>query len=340
MEACFARFLSELKQGRWITVEFHNSRNSVWNAIQEALQRARFVVADVRTLDKKQGTFKQTPGSGAVKQDLIISAYKPTEEMEAAFQRVAGTPEGAWAFVRQHLAQVPVVNREDGALETIAERCDYLLYDRMVAYHLTRGATVPLSAAEFYAGLRERFVHRDGMYFLPHQVAEYDAARLAGAEVQQLSLFVSDEKSAIQWLRQRLDPALGGTPQTYQELQPAFLQELHQARHEALPELTRMLEENFLRDDEGRWYVPDPARAGDLEKLRQRALLREFDEYLQGRGRLRQVRLEAVRAGFARAWQERDYETIVRVAERLPRQALEEDPDLLMYYDNATLMVA
>ncbi len=29
-----------------MTVEFHNSQNAVWNAIQEALQRAGFVIAD------------------------------------------------------------------------------------------------------------------------------------------------------------------------------------------------------------------------------------------------------------------------------------------------------
>ncbi|MEZ4711659.1 MAG: hypothetical protein R3A44_30975 [Caldilineaceae bacterium] len=49
-----------LKSGRWITIEFHNSSNSVWVAIQEALEQAGFVVADVRTLDKKQETYKQS----------------------------------------------------------------------------------------------------------------------------------------------------------------------------------------------------------------------------------------------------------------------------------------
>jgi hypothetical protein len=39
-----------LKPGHWMTVEFHNSKNSVWNAIQEALQHAGFVIADIRTL--------------------------------------------------------------------------------------------------------------------------------------------------------------------------------------------------------------------------------------------------------------------------------------------------
>lgn len=59
MAQCFEEYYRVLKPGHWMTVEFHNSKNSVWNAIQEALQRAGFVIADVRTLDKKQNTFKE-----------------------------------------------------------------------------------------------------------------------------------------------------------------------------------------------------------------------------------------------------------------------------------------
>ena len=47
-----------------------------------------------------------------------------------------------------------------------------------------------------------------------------------------------------------------------------------------------------------RWYVPDPNRAGDLEKLREKALLKEFDAYKQEKKKLKVFRLEAVRAGF------------------------------------------
>jgi DNA modification methylase len=61
MEHCFSEYYRILKPGRWMTVEFHNSHNAVWNSIQEALQQAGFVVADVRTLDKirwnKSGIF-------------------------------------------------------------------------------------------------------------------------------------------------------------------------------------------------------------------------------------------------------------------------------------------
>ncbi|MEI8183687.1 MAG: DNA methyltransferase, partial [Desulfomonile sp.] len=197
MVRCFREYYRVLKPGRWITVEFHNSRNAVWSAIQEALLRAGFVVAAVRGLDKKQGAFNQVVAAGSVKQDLVISAYKPNDGLEKRFKLSAGTEEGVWDFVRTHLKQLPVFVSKDGQAEVIAERQNYLLFDRMVAFHVQRGVTVPLSAAEFYAGLAQRFPERDGMYFLPEQVAEYDKKRMTVREVLQLQLFVTDESSAI-----------------------------------------------------------------------------------------------------------------------------------------------
>jgi predicted RNA-binding Zn-ribbon protein involved in translation (DUF1610 family) len=337
MTRCFEEAFRILRPGRWMTVEFHNTQNAVWNAIQEAVLRAGFVVADVRTLDKGTRTFKQVTATGAVKQDLIISSYKPRAGFERRFLEQAGSTEGAWDFVRQHLDRLPIVVEQDGTLEVVAERQAYLLYDRMVAFHIQRGFSVPMGAAEFYAGLKQRFPERDDMYFLPHQVAEYDRRRLQVSKVEQLALFLTDEKSAIQWLRRELSAATGSGPQTYQDLQPKFLRELHQARHEDLPELSEMLAQNFLKDEQDRWYVPDPARQEDLEKLRERSLLREFQEYAQGKGRLRVFRTEAVRAGFKHAWHERNYQLIVTVAERLPASVLQEDAGLLMYYDNALM---
>ena len=45
--------------------------------------------------------------------------------------------------------------------------------------------------------------------------------------------------------------------------------------------------------------------------------------------------MEAVRAGFKKAWQERDYATIITVASKIPEKILQEDPKLLMWYDQA-----
>lgn len=366
MQQCFEEYCRVLKPGRWMTVVFHNSRNAVWNAIQEAMLGAGFVVADVRTLDKQQGSYRQVT-STAVKQDLVISAYKPNSGLEERFKLEAGTAEGVWDFVRTHLKQLPVFVAKDGQAEVIAERQNYLLFDRMVAFHVQRGVTVPLSAAEFYQGVSQRFSEREGMYFLPEQVAEYDRRRMTVKEVLQLFIFVIDESSAIQWLKQQLTKK----PQTFQEIHPQFLRELGGwQKHEKPLELSALLEENFLRYDgrgevpsqihsylstnfkelrnlpkddptlrakaRDRWYVPDPNKAGDLEKLRERTLLREFDEYRDAKQkRLKVLRLEAVRAGFKKAWGERDYTTIIDVASKIPENVLQEDPKLLMWYDQA-----
>ncbi|MDW7725801.1 MAG: DNA methyltransferase [Candidatus Methanoperedens sp.] len=334
MEDCFCEFNRILKPGRWMTVEFHNSQNNVWMAIQEALMRAGFVVADVRTIDKQQGTFNQMTATGAVKQDLVISAYKPNGGLEDRFKLEAGTEEGVWDFMRQHLKHLPLFVEKKGNAEVIAERQNYLLFDRMVAFHVQRGITIPISAGDFYAGLSQRFPERDGMYFLADQVSEYDRKRMTVKGLEQLSLFVHDEKSAVQWLRQELKDA----PQAYQDIQPKFLQQLHNKdKHEKLPELLEVLKQNFLIDEENRWFIPDPNKQADLEKLREKALLKEFEEYTTTKGKLKLFRTEAVRAGFKKAWANKDYAAIVNIGERLPVSILQEDSTLLMYYDNAVM---
>lgn len=365
MRQCFAEYYRVLKPGRWITIVFHNSKNAVWNAIQEALQAVGFVVADVRTLDKKQGSYRQVT-SMATKQDLVISAYKANGGLEERFKLSAGTEEGVWDFVKTHLRNLPVFVSKEGKSEIFLERKEYFLFDRMVAFHVQRGVSVPMSSSEFYAGLLQRFAERDGMFFLPNQTAEYDKKRMTVKEVESLSLIIVDEASARQWLRELLKHK----PQSFQDIHPQFIKEVGGwSKSEKPLELLMLLEQNFLCYDgngpvpeqihaylstnwkdmrnldkedpilvakaKERWYVPDPNKAGDLEKLREKSLLKEFEEYMEATRKLKVFRLEAVRAGFKKAWQERAYETIISVAEKIPNKVLEEDPKLLMWYDQA-----
>lgn len=368
---CFHEFYRVLKPGRWITIEFSNSQSSIWNAIQETIQRAGFIIANVSVLDKQIGSFKAVTSTVAVKQDLVISAYKPKQSIDEIL--VLNDPKtSVWGFVKQHLEQLPIFINQDGLSEVIIERTPRILFDRMVAYHVQNGYSVPISSAEFQAGIEQMFPMRDGMAFLETQVAEYDKKRMMVKEFSQMSLFVSDENSAIEWIRQQLMKK----PQTRQELHPKYMKEIqHISKHELLPELDALLEQNFLRYDgvenvpsqihtylstdykdlrnlnkydpalklkaKDRWYVPDPNKQADLEKLREKSLLREFetyrDELVGNRKKLKQFRTEAIRAGFKNAWGEKDYQTIVTIGERLPENVLQEDDKLLMYYDNAQI---
>ena len=337
MTHCFEEYYRVLKPGRWMTVEFHNSQNRIWTAIQEGIQHAGFVVCDVRTLDKQQGSFKQYNSANAVKQDLVISAYKPARSFEEQFKVTAGTEAGAWEFIRSHLRHIPLFVANKGRAELIAERQGYLLFDRMVAFHVQRGHSVPISAADFYAGLRQKFAERDGMYFLSDQVTDYDRQRASITEVEQLQLFVNDEKSAIQWVRQQLIEK----PRSYQELSPLYMKEAQRVwdKHEQPLELVTILEQNFVKDSDNTWRVPDPKKESDLEQMRHRALIKEFQQYLDTKGKLKVVRTEALRAGFKEAWQKKDYTTIVQMAKRVPEAVIQEDQALVMYFDNAALML-
>lgn len=372
MTDCLKQIYRVLKPGRWVTVEFHNSKNAVWTTIQEALGRAGFIIADVSVLDKGMKTKKQL-NANAVDKDLVISAYKPNGGLEQRFLLLAGKEEGVWDFIRTHLHQLPVFIAKDGIGQVIAERQQILLFDRMVAFHVQRGVTVPMSAGDFYQGLSQRFPERDGMFFLVDQVVEYDRRRMTAHGALQFEIFVSDESSAIQWLKQQLLRK----PQTFRELQPNFMRETQGGwqKYEKPLELSELLEQNFLRydgigeipsqihsylstnfkdlrnlakDDEklisrgkDRWYLPDPSKVSDLEKLREKSLLREFGAYIEeikgSKKKLKQFRLEAVRAGFKKAWSEKDYQTIVDIGTKIPEGVLQEDDKLLMYFDNAQI---
>ena len=366
MTGCFAEANRILKPGRWVTVEFSNTKASVWNTIQTALVEAGFIVANVSALDKKQGSFNAVTNTTSVKQDLVISAYKPNGGFEERFQKEAQTEEGVWDFVRTHLKYLPITKQQGALLQFVPERDPRILFDQMVAYYVRKGYPVPISSQEFQIGLSQRFIERDGMYFLPDQVAEYDRKKMTSGELKQMSLFVSDEASAIQWLRQLIKEK----PQTFSDINPQFMQQLGGwSKNEAQLDLRELLHQNFLcYDGKGpvpeqihaylssnwkelrnlpkdsltlitkatdRWYLPDPNKSGDLEKLREKALLREFAEYKDAKKKFKVFRLEAVRAGFKKAWQDRDYAVIVAVADKIPNNVLEEDPKLLMWYDQA-----
>ena len=183
-----------------------------------------------------------------------------------------------------------------------------------------------------------------------------------------MEMFVTDERSAIDWLTDFLKRR----PSTYQEVHPEFISQLGAGwkKHESKPELSSLLELNFIQYDgsgdvpsqihsylssnhkdlrsldktnptlvakaKDRWYVPDPNKAQDLEKKREKTLLKEFEAYKAFTGRkIKESRLEVLRAGFRAAWASKDYATIINIANKLPEETLQEDEKLLTLYDLA-----
>ena len=365
MKSAFCKIYEVLKPGRWMTVEFSNTKASVWNIIQSSISESGFIIANVSSLNKGRGGLNAIVGVTAVKQDLIISAYKPDVGFIQRFEKEQPI-DGVWDFVRTHLKYLPVIKKQAGEMVIIPERDPRILFDQMVSYFFRKGHPVPLSTQEFQQGLSTRFAERDGMVFLEDQVYEYEKKRITASQLKQLTIFVDDEASGIEWLRQ----TLSDKPMTTQDIQPFFMQERSGwKKNEKVLELSHLLEENFIKYDglddvptqirnylsrnfkdmrhlelddsslktkaKDRWYVPDPNKSADLEKLRTRTLLREFATYKESKKKIKQPRGEALRAGFKKAWEDQEFQTILDMAKKIPPIVLQEDEKLLMFYDNA-----
>ena len=127
---------------------------------------------------------------------------------------------------------------------------------------------------------------------------------------------------------------------TFQDLQPVYMREAQRVweKHEQPVDLLTILEQNFVQ--EPRWNM-----ACARSQERKRTLSRSATGSYEGvpavlrhrRASLKVVRTEALRAGFKECWQKSDYATIIQMAKRVPEAVIQEDPALLMYYDNALM---
>ena len=335
MQKSFCEYYRILKPGRWMTVEFSNTSASVWNAIQQAITAAGFTISVVRGLDKQQGSFNAQTTTTAVKQDLAISCYKTTEALTRKFLSSTDKSSNLWDLIEELLLHLPVHYTKDNSTTAIIERSPKILYDRLISYYVQHGYKVPIDAAEFQKGLKKRFVERDGMYFTAEQAIEYEDKKRETNSFVSLALLVGSEAEGIEWLKRKLED----DPKTYSEILPDWMQDLVKPKKgDTLPELMQILDENFLKDENGYWHIPDINDQAQLDAVRTKRLLKEFEVYVEAK-KVKNARLEALRAGFKECYKNHDFATIVSVGNKLPEELLTTDEVLLRFYDIASSRV-
>jgi len=336
MTSSLKEMLRILKPNRWITVEFHNSRASVWNAIQESLARAGFIIAQVGVLDKQSGSFTSHVSPGAVENDLIITAYKPKKYFSERFLKSAG--EGMEVdFIAQQLEHLPVTSN--------IERTEKMLYSRMLAHYVENGFKIKYDATNFYNLLSDNFTELDGYWFLERQVKEYNEWK-SGLSLDQMKelvggqqvLFVSDEKSVITWMHNFLH-----TPRDYSEIYTAY-QQVATITDDVVPEPKELLDNNFILED-GKYRRPISQKEKEsTNKNRDRELDYAFNKLLkqarEQKGKIQNVRREALVHGFTRCYQEGRYRDILTVADRLYASTLESSGDIMDFVDIARIKTA
>lgn len=334
MHKCFAEFYRILKPGKWMTVEFSNTSSAVWNSIQRAITSSGFVISSVAALDKKQGGMRSITTSTAVRQDLAISCYKPS----VALQNINSCGEmnvNVWSFIEEHMSHLPVIIVREKSTAAVVERSAKILFDRMISYFVEKNMLVPIDADEFQRGLRERYLEIDGMFFTAKQAVEYEEKKKDSPEFVPMGIIVSDEANGIQWLKN----LLRRNPQSYQDIQPEWMQAINGTRkNDIIPELKQLLEENFIEEN-GKWRLPNIQDDKDVNALRTKSLLREFKVYVETaskpKAKIKEARVEALRAGFKQCYIDKDFKTIVMVGDKIPQNLRDEDEVLLQFYDIA-----
>jgi len=332
MSKCFREYYRVLKPGKWMTVEFSNTSASFWNSLQYAIKSAGFIISAITDLDKTRGGLYAMIGPTAVKQDLAISCYKPTSDV---LQKITVRPESSlWDMVQEHLNRCAKYVIKNGKLMFVSDRDPRIIYDRIISFYVQNGYEIPMNSQEFQKELHARFIERDGMYFTPDQALEYEEQKKKTPVGAETSLFVSSEREGIEWLRRELIK-----PQTYAELTTKWMSQLQTPKKgDAIPELMDILKENFIKEDDGRWVIPDFENQAHLTEMRNKRLRKQFGLFVEQAGkarRLKDTNLEALRFGFTECYKQKDFATIVKVAEKLPESLLMEDEVLLQFYDIA-----
>ena len=335
MHGAFIEYYRVLKPNRWITVEFHNSKSSVWNAIHEAMMKAGFIISNVAILDKKQGSFKQVTATGSVKNDLVISAYKPKSFFTRQFLENAG--EGLEEeFIRMHLSHLKA--------EPSIERTEQMLYSKMLAYYVQRGYAVKYDASTFYKMLRNKFVEQDGYWFNSDQISAYEEykKKMKLEEIDEiskgmLSLFVSDERSALIWLHAFLDK-----PKGFQTIHPAF-HKVASIAGDKVPDLRELLDSNFIREGDSYRRPQSEDEKLTVNQKRERELMREFESILleakASKKKIKEVRRQALLYGFEQCYKQNRFGDILAVSKRLDNSILENNSDITEFIEVAEMKV-
>ena len=331
----FKEFYRILKPNRWITVEFHNSKSLIWNQIQKAITQSGFVIANVSVLDKKGETFNQMNADGAVKNDLIISAYKPKEGFQNKFLELAG--DGLEEeFIKMHLAHLKT--------EPSVERTEQMLYSKLLAYYVQRSYTVKYDSSTFYKMLRDNFIGEDSYWFNEDQLDNYREYKkkmlledITEIKSGQMVLFIQDEKTAIIWLNTFLNESMD-----FQEIHPAYTK-IANISGDNVPDIKELLDKNFILED-GRYRRPQ----SEEEKLsvtekRERELQREFDALLlEAKGskkKIKECRKQVIIYGFEQCYKKGNFKDILDLAAQLNKDIIENDSEISEFIEVAEFKV-
>lgn len=281
MSEAFCEAFRVLKPGRWATVEFNNSDGSVFEAIKGAVRDAGFEIANMLLLDKEQKTFKQLKGAvgeeDVVDKDVLFNLHKPATVIREIRAEASDVEQQIADAVREHLATLPARITVEPAKYSDDHRTTATINSMLMNTLIPRGVSVERLNLPFIERVCARYFRKIGQrWYLRGETIGGNGGDLVTEEVA-----VTDELSAVAWLRQQIL----STPKLTGELKPLWMRAtgLLPAAVSRSLDLERLLRENFWRDTEtNRWREPtaeEREKMGDDRSLR---VLHDADRLANG----------------------------------------------------------
>jgi len=281
----FLEMFRVLKPGRFATIEFNNSDGRVFEAIKHAVRDAGFSIENMVFLDKVQKTFKQSKGGrgeeDVVGHDVIFNLMKPLRDCSDRRSTVNSAyityEQFIVEIVRSHLKTLP--DRIGTAPQTYSDehRTTPFLNTMLMTTLIPRGVNVERLNLPFIESVCSRYFKKiDNRWYLPEQVVGPTTnGKLFNEEVN-----VSDEASAIQWLRQRL----GTTPMRIGELRPHWMKATVKLTGELSTQIERLLRENLWLDrSTRRWRIPTDDELAELNNHERQRACHDAERFLEGK---------------------------------------------------------
>ena len=257
MGSAFKEMFRVLKPGRWATVEFNNSDGAVFEAIKDGVRAAGFEIANMLLLDKQQKTFKQLQGAEGIQdvvdKDVLFNLHKPAARSVEKMTDSQDLEHKIADVVREHLQTLPGRITADAGKYSDEHRTTATINSVLMNALIPKGINVERLNLPFIERVCGRFFRRIGQrWYLRGEVVGNQSA---ASNLIEQEVLITDEVSAIDWLRHRIraNPVLIG------ELKPLWMRATGLLPAEVSQNLVLedLLSENFWRDkDSNRWREP------------------------------------------------------------------------------------
>jgi DNA modification methylase len=161
MTAVMAECYRVLKPGRWLSLCYHDSSDTMWRLVQEIMLKVGFVPGDASaapTIDTGSRTYNQRTSDKVVKRDLVIGFRKPRPE-ESRKQAIAGGGgevsfhDKATETIRAFLSAHPGVTKDR-------------IYDHLISVMIRTGPMEDLNFEKLLSLVASRSAESDKGWFL------------------------------------------------------------------------------------------------------------------------------------------------------------------------------